>query len=386
MFSCLALFSYAMFNTATSERTSSAMIVSVSSDGQYAVSSHLNGEIMLWNLTRHSKKLIATHADIYSAYFIKQSHLFMWQDQHNVVHVQDVKGKVVLQFSNNFPVYGQVISADLKQYFASDESWNLYQGSAKNQKLIKSAYDSNGFLSSGKLLNMTLSNNNQLLLTSGDAEHAYDDVPLSAGVSAKDAAKLKYDVGPINASLLEGVVLWNAHSGQPLFKFPGNEVKTYATISPDNKYIVSGDENEFLLVWNAHTGKKYFTVSDDMPDIPDDIDNPLLKNHVNAIQTIKFIDNNNDYLRFTYLSFNYAVLYHVSNPNLLKFISLGNNTWPVVNDYERDEAIDTAPDAGILVMGVADTSGIIVYRYNSKAQSLQKIWETDGPAAMRVSN
>lgn len=60
--------------SAPTQRTSIAMMVSISSDGQYAVSSHLNGEIMLWDITRHTKKLIDTHANIYSAYFIKQSH------------------------------------------------------------------------------------------------------------------------------------------------------------------------------------------------------------------------------------------------------------------------------------------------------------------------
>lgn len=379
IFACFSLFFISILYSAPSHKTSIAMIISISSDGQYAVSSHLNGEIMLWDLSRRTKELIATHANIYSAYFIKQSHWFMWQDQHNIVHVVDVSGKSILQFQNNFAVYGQVMTADLKQYFASDQDWNLYKGFGNHQKLIKSAYDVNGFLSSGKLLNLTLSNDNRLLLTSGDAEHSYDDVPLSIGLNAKDAARYGYDIGPINASLLEGTVLWNARSGKPIFKLPGNEVKTFATISPDNKYIISGDENEFLLVWNAHSGRKYYTVSNAMLDIPDDINDPLLKNHINAILSLKFIDNHNDYLRFTNRSFNYAVLYNVTNPNPIKFISLGNNTWPAVNDFSRDEAIDTAPDAHILVMGKADGSGIIVYRYDPHIQTLQKIWEAKGP-------
>ncbi len=106
--------------SASSQRTSIAMIVSVSSDGKYVVSSHLNGEIILWNLSHHTHQLIATQANIYSAYFIKHSYWFMWQDQHNKVHVQDINGISIIQFQNKFPVYGQVMSNDLKRYFVSD--------------------------------------------------------------------------------------------------------------------------------------------------------------------------------------------------------------------------------------------------------------------------
>jgi WD40 repeat protein len=380
--SIIAVFSLLFISvlySAPSHRTSIVMMLSVSSDGQYAVSSHLNGEIILWDITKHSKKLIARHANIYSAYFIKHSHWLMWQDINNIVHIQDINGKSILQFQNRFPVYGQVMSNDLTQYFTSDEYWNLYEGLGISQTLIKSAYDINGFISSGKLLNLTLSSDCHFLLTSGDAEHAYDEVPLQIGNDVKSAVHHGYDVGPINASLLEGVVLWNAHSGKPIHKLPGNEVKTFATISSDNKYLISGDENEFLLVWNAKTGKKYYTVSNAILDIPKDINDPLLKNHINAILTLKFIDNHHDYLRFNYRSFNYAVLYNVANPNPLKFISLGKNIWPAVNDFSRDEAIDTAPDANILVMGQADGSGIIVYRYYLFAKTLQKVWETTAP-------
>ncbi len=355
------------------------MMISISSDGYYAISSHLDGELILWDIKAHTKKIIASHANIYSAYFIKHTHSFMWQDINNVVHVQNIDGKTLLQFQNHFPVYGQVMSSNLKNYFASDQQWNLYQGIGANQKKIKSAYDINGLLSSGKLLNLVISNNNHFLVTSGDAERAYDLVPLAKAINTKMAAAQKYNVGTIDASLLDGVVIWNINTGKPLFKLPGNEVKTYATISPDNNYVISGDENEFLFVWNAHTGKKYFSVSNTWLDIPQDINDPLLKNHINAIQTLKFIDNNNDYLRFNYRSFNYAVLYTVSNPHPIQYIYLGNNTWPSVNHFLRNESIDTAPAANILVMGRADNSGIIVYKYHPQQKSLEKIWEPHIP-------
>lgn len=356
------------------QSSSIVMMISVSSDGHYAISSHLDGRIILWNIKNHTKKIIATHANIYSAYFIKHTGCYIWQDQNNRVYVQNIKGKKLFAFQNHFPVYGQVMSSDFKNYFAADRFWNLYQGIGVKQRIIKYAYGIDGFLSSGKLLNLALSDNNHYLITSGDAERAYDDVPLSAGINSKSAALHNYNTGLLNASLLEGVVIWNADTGKPLFKLPGNEVKTYATISPDNNYVISGDENEFLLVWNAHNGKKYYTVSNNKLDVPQDINDPLLKNHINAILTLKFIDHNNDYLRFNYRLFNYVMFYQINNPTSVKYISLGKFTWTSVNNFLRNESIDTAPDAGILVMGQADGDGIIVYQYHFQTDSLQKIW------------
>lgn len=361
------------------------MIVSVSTDGHYAVSSHLNGEIILWDITRKTHQLIANNANIYSAYFIKNSDEFMWQDQNNQVHIQNVQGSVVLNFQNPFPVYGQVMSPDHQHYFAANQRWDLYSGYGAQQKQIKSAYDVNGFLGSGKLFNLILSNNNQLLLTSGDSINCYDEVPLSVGINTKQAARLGYDVGFINASLLEGVVLWNVATGKPLYKLPGNEVKTIATFSPDDQYVVSGDENEFLMIWRPQNGKRFLNVSDTLLDLPTDIDESILRNHINSILALKFIDADH-YLRFTNRSFNYAILYSIHNSNPLKFVALGNYPVPAVNDFSRDEAIDTAPAAHILVMGLATGSGIIVYRYDPGACNLTKIWAADGPRSKRVAD
>jgi hypothetical protein len=236
-------------------------LLSLSSDGHYAVSTNLANQIILWDLVAHTQKVISNHANSYSAYFIKNSPYFMWQElpanqlqlgtstgeppkdqlplvaqnklgivsreneknfayfyvpsggnfqEHiekklipasinndffikkipyeqlyanpysahytinqdltsqmrfievlitlgyqsgNIVHVQDVSGKEVLHF-DNFPVYGQVMRANLKDYYASTFNWDLFQGYGKNQTLIM--YNDGGFYH-GKLLNLTLS-------------------------------------------------------------------------------------------------------------------------------------------------------------------------------------------------------------------------------------
>jgi hypothetical protein len=46
-------------------------LVSISSDGHYAVSSNLANQVILWDLQKHTHKIIANHTNSYSAYYIK---------------------------------------------------------------------------------------------------------------------------------------------------------------------------------------------------------------------------------------------------------------------------------------------------------------------------
>ena len=71
------------------------MVVSVSSDGRYAISSHQDNRLILWDIKNHSKKVFAENANIYSAYFVKGKHVFLWQDLDDVVYVQHLDGKII---------------------------------------------------------------------------------------------------------------------------------------------------------------------------------------------------------------------------------------------------------------------------------------------------
>ena len=91
-----------------------------------------------------------------------------------------------------------------------------------------------------------------------------------------------------------------------------------------------------------------------------------------AILSIKFITKNY-YLRFTtYIP--YAILYKLGNPKPIKYLPLGTQPFPSVNDYSRDQSIDTSPSAHILVMGKQYAPGIIVYKFNPKTLILNKTW------------
>ena len=183
----------------------SVMVASISSDGQYVITTNGNAVAILWDLKDKTKRIISYNANIYSAYFMKNTHDFMWQDLRDYVHVDNIDGKEILRF-HNFPTYGEVMTPDLKHYFASDVEWNVYAGYGKNQTLIKR--DSDGFVGYGKLFNLTLSDDNKLLLTSGWGS-GWDKEPL---VTGKNAVYGNYhSISQI--STVNGVVLWDVNSG-----------------------------------------------------------------------------------------------------------------------------------------------------------------------------
>jgi len=240
-----------------------------------------------------------------------------------------------------------------------------------SKKMIKSAYDVNGFLGSGKLLNLSLSSNNKFLLTSGDGSGAFGKIPLSAGRSAKQAAKKGYEVGMVNASLLEGVVLWDIQTGQPIRKFPGNLAQTIATISPNGKYIVSGDVNSWNFVWNTQTGKRKFTMFiNTFARYTKETINGKIKTHrerkgypplpkplkkklgdiPERVFSIKFIDQTHYIKVMTELV--YAALYSVNSPIPLRYFYLGKTPFPSINNYSRDETVGAQIFFKVLFLGL----------------------------------
>ena len=360
-----------------------AVVVSVSSDGRFALSSHLDNRIVLWNLERKEKFLVSEDANIYSAYFVRGAELFLWQGLDDVVHVQGVNKEEFDSFPH-FPTYGHVLSADLKHYVSCDADWNLFYDSGDAMKHVKQDGGSPSFLGQGKLLNLTLADEGNLLLSAGRGFDIPDNLPITAeGAVRPEQTYSDY----------AGVVLWDLSSGRPLFKFPGNSAKTNATLSPNGQYVVSGCEGGSSFVWEASSGKLlhedaslYHGIlnkndSDDYENWTFD-DTGLIPppNDLNAsvggaTLAIKFIDPQH-YLRFLTYS-PYAVLFHIDNPLPLKYLYLGRDPLPAVRDYHRNAAMDTAPDAGILVMGQQYGGGIIVYRYDSETQELNKVWEED---------
>ena len=358
------------------------MAVSISTSGRYAVSSHKNNHLILWDIENRSKQMLAENANIYSAYFVKGQEIIVWQDLDDFVYIQKIDGEIIESFKH-FPTYGQVLSSDLGRYIASDSSWNIFVGYGDHVQPLKQDGNSPSFLGTGKLINLTLSPDAQNLLSSGRGRGERDKKPIQETLPVKPEQIF---------SNYAGVVVWGLSSGTPLFKFPGNSAKTNATLSPDGQYVVSGCENGMSFVWKTKTGELYHEPAslyhgllntnnseksenwtyDKTGLIPPPKD---LGGRGGATLSIKFIDPQH-YLRFLTYS-PYAVLFHIDNPLPLKYLYLGRDPLPAVRDYHRNAAMDTAPDAGILVMGQQYSGGIVVNKYDSETQELNKVWEAD---------
>ncbi len=356
-------------------------VLSVSSDGHYAISTDFGGRAVLWDLIKHKRKIIDRHANSYSAYFIKNTDDFMWQNQDEWVHVQDVNGKKIQTFKVPFTVFGQVMTSDLQHYLASDIDWNVFL--KDNQELRKIRSDQGGFLGGQKLYNLTLSADDKTVLGSGLGSSGNDNLP-----------NLKPNQpGYYKDLLIQGVALWDVNTGKALQKYSGNVAKTFATISPDEQYVVGGDEDSWGYVWETNTGKAIFqlwslsagiaTKQDQYGDniefnkaglisVPKDFmdDNDIY--HEDII-SLKFIDQTH-YLRFTTRT-PYAILYNLTDPKPQKYFPLGRHPWPAVNQYYRDQAIDTSWQAHILVMGKEYKGGILVYQYDPEKKTLTKVWD-----------
>ena len=197
-------------------------------------------------------------------------------------------------------------------------------------------------------------------------------------------------------------------------KFLGNMAKTTATISPDEKYVLAGDENSLFFLWDTKYGKR-FNLNDPTDPHMDCYDQACrdriaeeVKNNVKMPQdfypqiwqgprnvAVKFIDEHGHFIRFIE-EVNYATLYNVNSPKVKAFMDFGKHPQPNVSSVFRSaNVIDTAPQAKVLVMGqsLADVkgkregTGIIVYRFDDKTQTLKRLWAPEGPPPhKRISN
>ena len=89
------------------------MVLSISSDGKYAISTSISKHAILWNLSKRTYKIISKDANIYSAYFIKGTNTYLYQDDStNEVIVKNINGKNVKKIALTFPTYGDVMTTD----------------------------------------------------------------------------------------------------------------------------------------------------------------------------------------------------------------------------------------------------------------------------------
>lgn len=353
------------------------MVLSVSSDGKYVVSSSITQQIILWNIPKKTYQIIATDANVYSAYFIKHTDDFMYQsNRNNKVYVMNVAGKTLKTIAVSFPSYGEIITANLNDYFAINAQSQLiairkgitqimlyhycgpgYRTAAPPKGM---PYTCLGFVDGGKLFNFALSNNEKYFVTGGIDEY----------------------------------FLWNTAKASLIKDIVENNSDTYATFSPDSQHVISVDEESIGYYYDilGNAGKSFYYKFPNYPELKAYKNNGW-ENSLSGLVSVKYIDDNH-VLVFASgdpRPFNYAALYKVAitprhyQPKEglhyimtpIKYLSLvpTEQSWyPITNSFARNQAVDTSATAHILVMGQAENNGILVYQYDPKNKTLTQIW------------
>nr|WP_297459101.1 WD40 repeat domain-containing protein [uncultured Halomonas sp.] len=364
------------------------MVVGVSSDGRYAISTHQSKHLVLWDLEKRQREILSTNANIYSAYFIHDRDAFLWQDLNDIVHVQTVDGEILKQFEH-FPTYGHVMDTSLTHYIASDDEWNLFYGHGEAMQTILSDGEVPSVVGAGKLLHINLSEEEGFFTTAGfDSRSRFDhkEYPLIVG----DQIYSNYG----------GVFLWSLDKLKPIAQLTGNSSKVDAVISPDGKWVISGDEAGIGLFWNTENPENRHRMArysgglflEDSPYGIDDPRNYDMSGLIpvpladepnrwgnrdylvdNTTVALAFIDDSEEFLRFGTYS-HWVALFEAGNPWPQKYFDLGTEPWPSTSSYLRSLSIATSPQANVLVTGHRDDGGITVYRYDPKARTLTKEW------------
>lgn len=364
----------------------------VSSDGRYVISAHAGrdadrhkpiGKLVLWDIEKKEKKVLAENANAFSAAFVPDSHEFIWQDDKNVMHIQDVNGKEIDSFPH-FQVKTHIISADKTFYLSSNEESHgqLYKGHRKD---LVPVYTDGAFP-----LPLTLSMSENYFLSASD----------TCLITNRPVAETNLTENPINPSRKKkssylGVTLWDRHTLKPVARLYGNCGKTTGLISPDGNWVVTGDENSGYYMWEInnlnnrlklaipgsgiYVKEKHDYDTSKLLPIPPNIDNRGITaggvayaflSEKDFIGLGKSENEDGD-------GYEFAALYTVGDPWIKAYVEIGNNPSISTNYYERNLSVSSAPKAHILVTGQATGSGINVYKYHPDKMELEKIWVAD---------
>jgi len=362
-------------NSARLAATPRAVSLSVAPNGKrilFVTSAH---KLSLLDLVTKSTKVISDQANPYSAYYMRDSSGFVWQDLDNLVYIHDQEGALIDSFKHE-SVCKHVAYNKGDLYVSLDHNSILSIRKPGVEAILKAMGHPD--VSGDNPYDIQLFGSSKTLLTSFFSPNS---------TTPKDS--IGDDLRDTSPDLV-GTRLWSLETGVPRAAFHGNTGRTVATMSPDEKWVLSGDEDGDVFLWPLFTqtkGKPTLTARLDLGlftpasltagstvdtwDRSKLIDVPL--GLTNKVLALKFIHHSRYYLRFGYNS-HYAALFEVDNPWPLKYFDLGTRPFPATDKYSRNLAIDTAPEAGILVMGQRDGSGILVYQFDPDELTLERVW------------
>jgi hypothetical protein len=272
---------------------------------------------------------------------------------------------------------------DLQTYYYSDIGWSIFRRNHNGETETLKATDGKAFLGYQKLLNLSMDDSEQRMVSAGSGEPKGFKPPYYQTLNQvlEDGDNYKN---------LYSVALWDLISSEPIAKLNGNSSKTHATISPDGQWVISGDENGIGLYWNTEEPEKRYRLADYhsgiyLDETPHEAGDPRNWDRSNLIEAPPatrnttlaqaFIHNSQYYLRFGNNS-HIAALFETGSPWPVKYFDLGESPELVTygSQYSRNTAIATSPDAGVLVMGHRSGGGISVYRFDAEALTLERVW------------
>ena len=373
-------------------RTAPIISLSVSTDGRYVVSGHVGrnadpsnpiGQLVLWDIEKKTKTVLSKNANAFSAMFIPDSHEFMWQDDKDIIYMQNVDGQVIKRFEHPFTVQNHRMTAD-KSFYLSADMWNhLYKGYEND---ITPIYTDGASIS--KPVDLSVVGDYFLSVTA----------PCSAPDSP--VAETQLTANPINPSeykknSYDGVILWNKNTLKPVAKLNGNCGATNGLISPDGKWVITGGENGAYYMWEINNLNNRLSLAFQDEYIKNENIKKYDKNEVLYIP--KEIEERGismgkvAYAFITETEFiglgksenkdgdgnEFASLFTIGNPWVKGYVEIGNNPSISTNYFQRNLSVSSSPKAHILVTGQATGGGINVYKYHPEKMELEKIWVAD---------
>ena len=374
-------------------RTDPVISLSVSSDGRYVVSGHVGrnadpsnpiGQLVLWDIEKKTKTVLSKNANAFSAMFIPDSHEFMWQDDKDIIYMQNTDRQVIKSFQHPFTLQNHRITANKSFYLSADMYNHLYLG---QEDALKPVYTDGAATS--KPVDLSIVGDYFLSVT-----------PTCYGPN-DPVAETNLTANPINPSVYkkssyDGVTLWDKNTLKPVAKLNGNCGSTSGLISPDGKWVITGGENVGIYMWeinnvnhrlnpikihngNSHDGVNYYDAIDSSP-IAEKFKDKIIYLGQNAV-AIAFI-NEKDFIAIgkTYINednYNVIPLYVVGDNLIKDFLEIDNNPTISTNYYQRNLSVSSSPKAHILVTGQATGGGINVYKYHPEKMELEKIWVAD---------
>ena len=367
--------------------TAPVLSLSVSTDGRYVISAHAAedadrhkpiGQLVLWDVDRKEKTILARNANAFSASFIPDSHEFMWQDSKNIVHIQNVEGKEVTNF-RHFQVKTHIMSADKQFYLSSnmEDNGQLYKGYGKDLVPV--------YTDGGIPFPLTLSMTKDYFLSATE----------TCTTSPYPVVETNLTINPVNSesskrSSYTGVTLWDRHTLKPIARLYGNCGYTTGLISPNGDWVVTGGENFGNYMWSVgdlNLRLKLELVDDSViyhkkPPLDEKHPLPVPEKYngkqitLNDTIAISFLTEKDFILLNKTKTDELAPLYTIGNPLIKGYVETGK-PYVSTNYFQRNLSVSSSPKAHILVTGQATGGGINVYKYHPEKMELEKIWVAD---------